>query len=79
VELRQPLRIAIDRFGQELERDRLSELQVVGAVDLAHAPLADATDDAVTIVEDRARIEPSVVDVAGSAAPAGAGARRART
>ena len=39
---------------QELQRDGLAELQVVGAVDLTHAAVADETDDAITIGEDRA-------------------------
>ncbi len=37
--------------GQELERDRLAELQVVGAVDLAHAAAAEQPDDAVALGE----------------------------
>ena len=41
VELREARGIAIHGLGQELERDRLAELQVVGAVDLAHAALAE--------------------------------------
>ena len=41
VQLREPRGIAIDGLGQELERDRLAELQVVGAIDLAHAAFAE--------------------------------------
>ena len=39
-------------LGQELERHRLAELEVVGAVDLAHAAHADALDHAVAAGED---------------------------
>ena len=62
VELRQTGRIAIDLRRQELERDRLTELQVVGAEDLAHPALAQPADDAVAAAEDRAGRKPSVVD-----------------
>ena len=40
-----------DRLGQKLERHRLVERQVVGAVDLAHAALAEHGDDAVAPAE----------------------------
>ena len=40
---------------QELQRDRLAELQVVGAVDLAHAAAAEQADDPVALGEDRSR------------------------
>ena len=40
--------IAGGRFGQELERDGLAEREVVGAIDFAHASLAEQRDDAVT-------------------------------
>ena len=42
VQLRQARRIAIDVGRQELQRDRLTELQVVGAEDLAHAAACPA-------------------------------------
>ncbi len=38
---------------QEFQRDRLAELQIVGAVDLAHAAVADQPDDAVPVGQDR--------------------------
>ena len=47
VELRQARGIAIDGLRQELQRDGLAELQIVGAVDLAHPALAEPPDDAV--------------------------------
>ena len=40
-----------DRLGQKFERHRLVERQVVGAVDLAHAALAEHGDDAVAPAE----------------------------
>ena len=57
--------IAIDVGRQELERDRLSELQIVGAIDLAHAAAPQASDDAIAAAEQRARLEAAVVDRAG--------------
>ena len=56
VQLRQSRWIAIDIRRQELQRDRLSELQVVCAVDLAHAAAAEAFDDAVSAAEKSARL-----------------------
>ena len=47
--------VARERRGQELQRDRLPELQVVGAIDLAHAALAESRDDAVPLAEHGAR------------------------
>ena len=52
-------RIARQRARQELQRDRLSELEVVGAVDLAHAAAAEQADDAVAVGEDDAGGEPT--------------------
>ena len=43
------------RSRQELQRHRLPERQVVGAIDLAHSPAAEQPDDAVTTGEDGAR------------------------
>ncbi len=40
MELCQPRRIAVDVGRQELQRDRLTELQIVGAIHLAHAAAA---------------------------------------
>ncbi len=74
VELRQARRVAIDVGRQKLERDLLSELQIVGAVDLAHAAAADALDDAIAAAEERARLESAVVDRARGGEPS---ARRA--
>ena len=81
VELGQARRILVDVGWQELERDRLAELQVVGAIDLAHAAAAEALDDAVASAEERARREAAVIDGARRREPAGGrrGARVSRT
>ena len=53
-------RVVGDVGGQELQRDRLAELQVVGAVDLAHAAAAEQADDAVAAGEQGAGREAPV-------------------
>ena len=68
VELRQARRVAIDLGREELERDRLPELQVVRAIDLAHAATAEPFDDAIAPAKEGARFEAAVVDRAGSRA-----------
>ncbi len=73
VELGQARRILVDVGRQELERDRLAELQVVGAIHLAHAAAAQALDDAVASAEQRARLEAAVIDGARRREPAGGG------
>ena len=78
VELHQPRGIPVDLFGQELQRDRLAELEIVGPVDFAHPALAQAPDDAVAAVEERARREAAVVDRVGAGQPAAALRRRLR-
>ena len=45
VEAREKALVRRDRLGQELQGDRLSELEVVGAVDLAHAALSEKPDE----------------------------------
>ena len=62
VQLRQPRRVDVDRLGEELQRDLLADLQVVGAIDLAHAAFAKASDDAVAVVEEGAGLEAAVID-----------------
>ena len=69
MELRQARGIAIDVGGQELERDRLSELQIVGAVDLAHPAAADAPDDPIAAAEQRSGRKAPMVDGAGRGQP----------
>jgi hypothetical protein len=62
VELGQTGGIAIDVRRQELEGDRLPELEVVGAEDLTHPAAAEPADRPVAAAEDGARREPSMVD-----------------
>ena len=59
------LLVVRDGFRQELERDRLVEDEVVGAVDLAHPAFAEHGDDAVAAAEQFARSEPSLRASAG--------------
>jgi hypothetical protein len=66
VELREARGILNEMLRKQLERDRLTELQVVGAIDLAHAAAAERCDDAKAAGEDRSRCE---------ATPVGAGRR----
>jgi hypothetical protein len=73
VELRQTHRVVAKRDGQELQRHRLAEAEVVGAVDLAHPTLPQQPDDPVAPVEDRARLKQPMVDRTGRAEPAGRG------
>ncbi len=70
VELRQARGIAIDVGGQELQRDGLAELQVVGPVHFAHAARSEPLDDAITPAKQRAGLEAAVVDRAGRGQPA---------
>ena len=48
----QRVRIARHGFGQELQRHRLAEHQIVGAIDLAHAALAEQRDDPIALAND---------------------------
>ncbi len=55
---------------QELERHGLTELQIVRAVDLAHAAAAEQADDPVALGEDRAGREAARLDRVGRREPA---------
>jgi hypothetical protein len=55
---------------QELQRDRLAQLQVVGAIHLAHSPAAEQTDDPVALGEHHARREADDLDDVGGGEPA---------
>ena len=57
VEPREPAGVGGERFGQELERHRLAERQIVGAIDLAHAAAAEQADDAIAAGEHGPRGE----------------------
>ena len=62
---------------QELQRDRLAELQVVGAIDLAHAAAPEQADDPVALGEHRAGREAAGLDRIGRGQPADLRGRRA--
>jgi hypothetical protein len=48
----EPIGIALDVTRQELQRDRLTQLEIVGAIDLAHAAAAEEADHAVAAREN---------------------------
>ena len=52
------LGLRVESWRQELEGDRLPELEVVGPVDFPHAPPPQQADDAVAAGEHDARKEP---------------------
>ena len=58
--LEQP-RIARRLFGEELERDRLPEREIGGAVDFAHAAAPEQSENAVAAAQQRARQEAALV------------------
>ena len=62
VKLRETHRIVTKVLGQELQRDRLPEAHVIGAIDLAHPAAPEKADDAVARIEQRTRCETSVID-----------------
>jgi len=82
VELREPRRIGGGALGQELQRDRLIEREVVGAVDLAHAAAPQQADDAEAAGEHHARGKSAALAdrscCAGSACARGRRGRRRR-
>ena len=74
VEPLEPVRVAFEGARQELEGDRLLELQVVRAIDLAHSAPAEQPHDPVAPGEDRARNEAIARRRAPSPRVAGSGA-----
>jgi hypothetical protein len=78
VELREADGIVLEAVGQELQGDRLAEPQIVGAVHLAHAALAEHRDDAIATVENRSGTEPSVRDRVRRGQPPARGGGRPR-
>ena len=50
---------------QKLERDGLTEFQVVGTINLTHTPFAQESDDAIAVAEKGARKKTTVIDRAG--------------
>ena len=57
-------RVAAHRpeVGQQLERHRLPQPEILGAVDLAHGSTSEKTDDAKTCGEHMPRREPGIAD-----------------
>ena len=70
-------RVGRDRFRKELQGDGLAELQVVGAVDLAHPAPAEEADDPVAPAYHRPRREGAEVDRVRGRKPSD-GRRRSR-
>jgi hypothetical protein len=66
-EPRQPIRIAGEGVGQNLQRYVTIQLRVVGAIHLAHAPFADLGRDFID-AEARAGSEGQVADYTGRTA-----------
>ena len=62
VEAREPVGAMRDLVRQEFERDGLSELQVFGSIDFAHAAAAQQADDAVAAGQHRAGNELRAVE-----------------
>jgi hypothetical protein len=54
--------VLLQTSRQELQRDRLAELQVIGPVDLAHPAATEQTDDSISAGQHRARNESALVD-----------------
>ena len=78
VQLREACGILVHAGRKELQRDRLTEFQGIGAEDLSHTAAAEASDDAVSGAEDVAWLKSSVVDRAGRGQPAATGRAIAR-
>ena len=70
--------VVLEVGRQELEGDGLAELQVVRAVDLAHAPLAALLDDPVAIPDDLAGREAAVIGGRAGCHAGGGGGRASR-
>ena len=56
-----PFGVALDVAREEFERDSLTELEIIGAIDLAHAAAAEQAHHAVPAGENGAREEPAAV------------------
>src|SRR5262249_34923830 len=52
-------------FGQELQRDGLAELEVSGAINLAHTAAAEQADDPIAAGDHSARQKPAFVHGTG--------------
>ena len=49
-------------FGKKLKSNRLAQLQIVGAIDFAHAAFAELTDDALSLRENCASEKARVIN-----------------
>ena len=72
VQLRQARGIPIDLLGQELQRDGLPQLEVVGPIDFTHPAPTQSPDDAIASVEQGTWREAAVIDCVGARQPAAA-------
>ena len=59
----QPLLVFLQPSRQHLERHRLTELEIVGAVDLAHTALAEKAHDTVAPCQDLTWEEPALLEL----------------
>jgi len=69
VQLGQPCRVTIHFRRQELQRDLLPELEIVGAEDFPHPAFPQPADDPVATAQDRAGREAAMIDAAGASQP----------
>jgi hypothetical protein len=70
VKLCEPRGIAVDVRRQKLQRDRLTELEIVCPVHFPHSAFTPALDDAIAAAEERAGPEAPVIDSARAREPA---------
>ena len=54
--------ISQETIGKKLERDRLAQFEIVGAIDFAHAAFAQQANDPITLGQNCARHEARIVD-----------------
>src|SRR5688572_22008220 len=59
--------IAADALRKELQRDRLAELDVVGAIDFAHTATTEKGDDAIALSQESAGSEARLAGARGRA------------
>src|ERR1700752_4259328 len=62
VKARQCRAICRKRFRQELQRHRLFQFEIVGAINLAHPTTADQPEDSVATRKNVARNEPGIIN-----------------
>jgi hypothetical protein len=58
----EPTLVPLHLARQKLQRHRLTELQVIGSVDLAHPAPAQQADDSIPLGQHRARQEPTLIN-----------------